>query len=387
MSRVPLHLQRARAGVAWCFFLNGFVFASWVGHIPAVKAAHGLDDAQLGLLLVCLSAGAVVTLPVAGWLVARLGSRGVTATAALGLCVTLPVPVLSPMLAGTVAGLLAFGACNAMIDVAMNAQAVEVERGFARPILSGMHGLFSLGGLAGALVASASMYAGAGDAEHLLAVSAIGVLGTFGIRGWLLRSAEARGAGPVFARPRGVLLTLGAFAFIALLTEGAVADWSAVYLRDALGASPGTAALGFGAFSLTMAGGRFLGDGLAARLGRQRLLRGSGMVAAAGIVLAAAASDPAVALVGFALAGCGLANLIPLLFAAAGNVPGMPAGVGLAAVATTGYCGYLAGPPAVGFVAERVGLGAGLMLLAAGCVVVGLAAVGRRIAVSVVRSR
>ncbi len=112
--------------------LNGFVFASWVGHIPAVKAAHGLDDAQLGLLLVCLSAGAVVTLPLAGWLVARLGSRGVTATAALGLCVTLPVPVLSPTLAGTVAGLLAFGACNAMIDVAMNAQAVEVERGFTR---------------------------------------------------------------------------------------------------------------------------------------------------------------------------------------------------------------------------------------------------------------
>ena len=109
MGRVPLHLQRARAGVAWCFFLDGFVFASWVGHIPAVKAAQGLDDAQLGLLLLCLSAGAVVAFPVAGWLVARLGSRGVTAAAALALCVTLPVPVLSPMLAGTVAGLLAFG--------------------------------------------------------------------------------------------------------------------------------------------------------------------------------------------------------------------------------------------------------------------------------------
>ena len=308
MTRRPP--SRARFAVSTVFFVNGVVLASWVPHVPAVNAHHGLRDGDLGIVLLSM-AGAVLALPAAGWMVGRLGSRTMTAVAAVALCLALPLPVLSPTVALLCLTLALLGACN------------------------------------GTLVPS--------------------------------RAAE----GPlrrVLARPTRALLGLGVLAFLALLAEGAMADWSAVYLRDTLRTGPAFAAAGFAAFSLAMAIGRLAGDGLASRFGPGRVLRASGATAALGLGAALGIGQPAAGVVGCGMVGLGIANIIPLLFSGAGRVQGVQAGTALAAVATTGYLGFLAGPPLIGLAADAVGLPSALGIVSGCCalVAVGAGAVGGR---------
>jgi MFS family permease len=361
-------LPRARVAVATFFFVNGMVLASWVPHIPALKSRHGIGDGALGAVLLCMAIGAVVALPMAGWLVERWGSRRTTTLAGLGLCVALPGPVLSPTLPLACLALLALGACNGMLDVSMNAQAVAVEARYGRAIMSSFHALFSLAGLAGAGLAGTMMRLGSTDEVHVVTVAAV-TTATLAIasRG-LLPTRERVARGPVFARPSGVLLGLGALAFCGLLAEGAMGDWSAVYLRDVLATPADVAAAGFAAFSFAMAAGRFGGDVLARRWGPVRLLRASGLLAAAGLASALLATTPVDAIVGFGVVGLGVANVIPVLFSGAGRVPGVPAGTAIAAVATTGYLGFLAGPPTIGVVAQMTSLPLGLGVVCAACV-------------------
>ncbi len=368
-------VRAGRGGVGTVFFLNGFVLASWVPYIPLVKRAHGLGDGTLGGVLLAMAIGAVAVLPIAGWLVSRVGSRHVTLLAAATLAMALPLPVLAPS-AALVAGALALlGAANATLDVAMNAQGVAVEAALGRPLLSSFHGLFSLGGLVGAGVAVGTMSTGVTATAHVVAVT-LGSLATLiAMGGALLPASPSDTArGPVFAWPPRRLLGLGGLSFCALLAEGAMGDWSAVYLHEDLGASPALAGAGFAAFSLAMAVGRFSGDHLAARLGPVRLLRLSGGLAAVGLAAALVVGRPESAIVGAGLVGLGLANSVPVLFGAAGRMPGIAPGTALAAVATTGYGGFLAGPPALGLVADAVGLPAALGLVALACALIGMGA-------------
>jgi fucose permease len=362
--------RRSRVAIGTVFFVNGLVLASWVPHIPAVKDAHGLSDGRLGLVLLAMAVGAVLALPVAGWLVGRLGSRRMTSLAGVGFCLLLPLPLVSPSVPWLALSLLALGAGNGILDVSMNAQAVALERHYDRPILSSFHGLFSLGGFAGAAITGLAMSSGLGDSVHVTATAGAVVA----VLAWLVPSSDgpAGHPGPVFARPARALLGLGLLAFGGLLAEGAMADWSAVYLRDALGTSPAVAAGGFTAFSLAMAAGRFGGDRLAARLRPDRLLRDSAALAAVGLGAALLIGRPAAAIAGFGLVGLGIANVIPILFSAAGRVRGVPAGTALAAVATTGYFGFLAGPPLIGLTAELTGLPVALGLVSACCALVAL---------------
>jgi len=353
------------------FFLNGAVLASWVPHIPATKARLAIGDGVLGLLLLAMAAAAVVALPLAGWLVGRFGSRPVTAAAALGLSLALPLPVLAPDLGLTGLALALLGGCNATLDVAMNAQGALVERAYRRAIMSSFHGLFSLGGVAGAALASLAMALGVGDVAHVAAAALTAAV--VAARAWrdLWPDETARGPrGPAFARPTAALLGLGALAFLGLLAEGAMGDWSAVYLRDTLGASSAVAATGFAGFSLAMAAGRFGGDRLVDRFGPSRVLRASGAVAALGLGSALLVGRPLAGILGFAAVGFGIANVIPILFSAAVRVPGVSGSRALAGVATTGYLGFLAGPPLIGLAAEAAGLGAALGLVCAGCALV-----------------
>jgi hypothetical protein len=307
-------------------------------------------------------------------LVARIGSRRATLLAATALALALPLPVLAPTAALVAVALAFLGAANATLDVAMNAQGVAVEAAVGRPVLSSFHGLFSLGGLAGAAAAVGTMAVGVAAVVHALAVT-LASLAILAVLRPALAPAPLLGAGaPVFAWPPRRLLGLGALTFCALLAEGAVGDWSAVYLHDDLGASPAVAGAGFAGFSLAMAAGRFGGDRLVTGLGRRRLLRLSGGLAAAGLAGALVVGRPEAAVVGFALVGLGLANAVPILFGAAGRVPGLPSGTALAAVATTGYGGFLAGPPAIGFVGDAVGLPAALGLVALACALIGMGA-------------
>ena len=360
-------VARARGALSAIFFLNGAVLASWAVHIPAVKAQHRLGDGGLGLVLLSMAVGSVVALPLAAWLIGRRGSRWMTAVAATAFCLALPLPLLCPSVWALVVALGLFGAFNAMLDVAMNAQAVDLEREYGRPILSAFHGLFSAGGVAGAMGATAAMSLGTGALWHVGGTSA-GAVVTVAIASRQLRSALPReNATPVFARPPAALLGLGALTFCALLAEGAMADWSAVYLRDSLDTTAALAAGGFAAFSLTMAAGRFCGDGLTRRLGPAAALGGSAAIGASGLGLALLVGDPLAAILGFGLVGLGIANAVPILFGAAARVPGVLPGTALAAVATTGYTGLLAGPPLIGLAAEVAGLPAALGLVVLAC--------------------
>ncbi|HZS33210.1 MAG TPA: MFS transporter [Methylomirabilota bacterium] len=362
------------AALAGTFFLNGLVLASWVAHIPAVKAAHGLGDGPLGLVLLAMAAGAVAALPVAAGLVARWGSRAVTAGALGVLALALPAPLLAPAPGLVAAGLALLGAASATLDVGMNAQAVALEAALGRPILSRCHGLFSLGGLAGAALASGAMGLGVPDRAHVAGVALACLALIPGVQRSLLAAGPTPGPRPpIFAVPPRRLVGLGLLTFCALLAEGAIGDWSAVYLHDTLGAAPAASAAGFAAFSLAMAAGRLGGDHVLARLGARRLLRGASAVAAVGLAAALGVGDPGLAIVGLGLVGLGLANAVPVLFGAAGRVGGIPPGTALAAVATTGYGGFLAGPPLIGALADAAGLSvalgvvvAALALLAAG---------------------
>jgi len=235
-------------------------------------------------------------------------------------------------------------------------------------MLSSFHGLFSTGGLIGAGLASGAMAAGVSDAAHVLAVALGGLALVLALRRDLLPAAPDPGPPPpVFVRPPRALAGLGLLTFCALLAEGAIGDWSAVYLQDELGAPRALGGVGFAAFSLAMAAGRFAGDRMRARVGPVRLLRASGALAAAGLAGSLALGHPGAAVAGLALVGLGLANTVPVLFGAAGRVGAVPAGTALAAVATTGYGGFLVGPPLIGLSAEALGLSGALLLVAAAC--------------------
>lgn len=361
----------ARRAVSTIFFINGAVVASWVPHIPMIKQRHQIGDGQLGLVLLSMAAGAVVALPMAGGLVSRFGSRRMTTVAVFALCLALPLPVLSPNVALLCVSLLLLGACNGTLDVSMNAQALVVERGYQRAIMSSFHGLFSLGGLVGAAVAGQLISLGVAPAGHVLATTLVALLAATLASRRLVPSPPSRvNPGPVFARPTGALLTLGLLAFLGLLAEGAMADWSAVYLHDVLKTTPGLAAAGFAAFSLTMAAGRFVGDSIVGRFGPDRVLRMSAVLAAGGLAAALVIGQPFAAVAGCAAVGFGIANIIPILFSAAGRIPDVEPGKALAAVATTGYFGLLAGPPLIGLVAEFSGLPLAFGLVSAACALI-----------------
>lgn len=358
---------RARLAVSIFFFVNGFVLASWVPHIPFVKQRLAIGDGTLGAVLLCMAAGALGALSLVGSLVARYGSRRMSTVAALGLCAALPLPVLAPSLALVGSTLFLLGACNGALDVSMNAQAVLVEQRYRRPIMSSFHGLFSLGGLAGAGIAAAASWAGVSPPRHVLATSMVTLLVIVAARRWLVAAPGDGRAGPLFVRPTGDLRWLGLLAFAALMAEGAMGDWSAVYLHDVLGSSSALAATGFAAFSLTMAAGRLSGDRIVGAFGGPAVLRASGALAALGLAVALLLDSSVAAIVGCAVVGIGIANAIPILFSRAGSLPGVDAGNGLAAVASTGYLGFLAGPPLIGAASEFVGLGPALGIVAIAC--------------------
>ena len=354
MNVSPL-LKRARLAVLTIFFVNGAVLASWIAYIPTVKERMALSESTLAFVLLSAAVGALVSMPLTGVLIPRWGSRRVTRAATVFYCLLLLGPLLAPTLPGLILALFAFGALQGAMDVAMNAQAVAVEDGYDRPIMSTFHGFWSVGGLTGASLGGLALAVGLPPGAHALGIIVlVGGAGLYALR--FLPLAHDEEDVHAFALPRGPLLLLGLLAFFALVAEGAVADWSGVYLREGLGVGAGFAAFGYAAFSLTMMIGRFTGDKLVQTLGPAQLIRLSAALGALGLGLGLGLHHPLAALFGFACAGLGVANLIPIFFSAAGRVPGVNAGTGIAAVSTTGYFGFLAGPPAIGLTAEMTGL-------------------------------
>ena len=377
MSRTTGYGARrsARAAVIAVFSLNGFALASWFVRIPTVQEKLGVGEGALGLALLGAAVGALVSMTVAGALVSRLGSRPVVGATALLLALSLLPLAFAPSLPFLVGALFLLGASNGMLDVSMNAHAVEVERGYARPIMSSFHAAFSFGGLAGAALGGLVAGAGIGILPHFLTVTTLCAVAAAVAYGSLLpatadardRTGEADGdaEAPAFVRPTRALAGLGIVAFCVLLGEGAVSDWSAVYLAGTLGSGPALAAAGFAAFSLTMALGRLVGDKLTERLGPVTLVRSGGLLAALGLGASLLVAQPLVALLGFACAGAGFSIVFPLALSAAGRTRDTLPGPAIAAVATAGYFGFLVGPPLIGFLAEWTNLGAALYTVVA----------------------
>jgi HAD superfamily hydrolase (TIGR01509 family) len=366
-------MRGTRVTIALFFFGDGLLIGSWAARIPAVQRHADLTNARLGLALFAASVGALVAMPAAGWLCGRIGSRGVTVVSLLGGAGSLFLASLAGGLGELAAALFGFGAGFGSINVAANAQGLALERLYGRPILSSFHAAFSSGGLAGAALGALAAGVGIGPRAHFGTLAL--VLAVFGLvaRPQLLpREADERAV--TLVRPPRILLVLGAAAFCTMLAEGAAADWSAVYLSRSLGAAAALAALGYTAFSLAMVVSRTVGDRLNVRLGPVSLVRGGGLVAAAGLAVALVDGSTAAALAGFAAMGAGLGVVVPVLFRAAGSTPGVSAGVAVAAVSTIGWFGFLAGPPAIGFAAGAVGLRSALGLVVLATVLLALLA-------------
>ena len=367
-TRLPVAhpLRQARLAVSAAFLANGLGFANWAARIPAVKDDVGLSTGALGVALLGMAVGAVVAMPLAGALLVRFGSRALTRATLALFCLALPLPGLVGSLPALLGVLALIGIASGSLDVSMNAQAVALEQRYGRPLMAGLHGLWSLGSLGGALIGGLAAGAGISPRAHLLVVAAALLLaGMYATRRLLPGGGDRDQAIPRFVRPTRILALLGAIGFCALLSEGAAYDWSAVYLRDSLGASDGFAVSAYAGFTLTMTVGRLLGDRLRARFGSRRLLGSAALVAAAGLGAGLALHHTVAAVIGFAILGAGLSCIVPIVFGAAGGASGLPSGPAIAVVSTVGYLGFIAGPPLIGGLAELSSLPAALVLVVA----------------------
>ncbi|HEV2564802.1 MAG TPA: MFS transporter [Microvirga sp.] len=356
-------LLPARLAASAVFFGNGFGIGTWAAQLPRFKESLGLSDGELSLGLLAFSLGAVALMPVIGWAVAVVGSRTMTIAAAFSFAAALLLPGLAPNLSLFVAAALVAGACNGTMDIAMNTNATVVEKAWGSAIMSSFHAFFSLGGLAGA-GASGLLIALEVGIVPTLVVSCLGMgLLFLPAAVWTLGEKERAGTGHGFAWPRGSVVLLAVLAMFCFIVEGAIVDWSAIYLQTVAGASLEAAVTGFAAFSLTMTVCRFMGDFVVRHLGRVRTLQLGGLLSAFGLTLAMLLPHPLPASIGFALVGVGLANAVPVLFSTAGQMKDFPPSVGVAMVATLGYGGLLLGPPLIGFGGEILSLRAMLGLL------------------------
>jgi hypothetical protein len=321
-----------------------------------------------------MALGALFAMPLGGAVIGRIGSSAVTRVATIVYLAVVPLPIVAPHALILVAALFVFGAANGLMDVGMNAHGVTVERRFGRPIMSSLHGMWSLGGLLGAGLAALLLPLMPPIAQALLTLALLAATAVAALFFLLPSAADNGEAGSGFVLPGRAALGLGILCFLAMTSEGAIIDWSALHLQASLALTPALAAGGFAAFSAAMAAARFGGDWLRGHVGAVALVRGSAALAAAGLALALAAPWPFLAIAGFGIAGLGLANLVPVFFGAAGRLPGQAAGTGIAAVATLGYSGFLVGPPLIGFLADVSSLAFALGLLVVACLTVAVAA-------------
>ncbi len=374
-------LRSARVATFVYFSLCGTLMGTWVVNIPAIEERVGVSHATLGGLLVLLGLGAFIGMQVAGSLTDKLGARIVVPATAVLCSAALVLPGL-PREPWTLAGaLLVFGFCNGCLDVSMNAHAVHVEKAYGRPVMSAFHATFSVGGVLAAVVGAATASAGLSPAAGMAAMGALGIVTALVTARALLPTTLTAPAGQVehtpAAGPRRTgrrIWILAALALMVMLCEGAANDWSALHLKDVLGAPASTAAFAYGTFAATMTIGRLLADRLVARFGSMAILRYGATTAAVGITIVTVSPWIWAAFAGWALFGLGLSGCVPQLFSAAGHADPSAAGANVSRVAGLGYVGMLAGPAAIGWLTHLVALNHAFVLLILLCAITAVAA-------------
>ncbi|MEU4239671.1 MFS transporter [Actinoplanes sp. NPDC026619] len=366
-------LRRYRIAISIMFAIAGMTIGTWTARIPAIQQNIKMADSKLSICLLILAAGGLLGMRAAGWLIDSHGSSTVMIPPALALGGALMLAAHAPTWIALAAALLGFGILHGTLNVAMNAAAVACQTAYQRPIMTSFHALFSIGGVAGAALSAACAHVGLGVTDAFAAVA----VACTAAAGWAvhrlipapateINSAEATAtvtAAPR-RRPRTRILLLGLLAFSALISEGAAADWSSVYLTR-IGASPAMAAAAYAAFAACMTIGRLTGDRLTAAIAPAALLRGCGLTAAIGLAVGLIGGTPATAIIGFACLGAGLSCVIPLLYSTAGNLDPARPGAALSRVAALGYLGYVTGPAIIGGAAMHIGLGNALLILPA----------------------
>jgi len=358
----PRDLTAQKLATRLAFLAAGFAVACWAPLIPYAKQRIGADERMLGLILLCLGIGAILAMPLTAWWSARAGSKPMIIAGGLGLAVLLPGLAVADDAPILVAILLGFGAALGTLDVAMNIHAVEVERNASEPLMSGFHAMYSVGGFVGAGVMTFLLSSGLTPLWSSLICGMITALAT--VMAWpgLL---SARGEPTHFVLPHGIVLLIAGLGAAMFLAEGAMLDWGALLLIGKQLVRPEQGGVGYMLFSVAMTIGRFTGDRLVARAGNRAVLTWGGIVAVAGFIILLTAPFALVAMAGCLLIGFGASNIVPVLFRLAGNQTVMPGNLAVAALTTVGYAGILAGPAAIGFISQRVGLPGAFWLLVA----------------------
>ncbi|WP_288379725.1 MFS transporter [uncultured Massilia sp.] len=367
-------LNQARWAVSTVFLINGAGIGLWAAHVPVVQARLGIDTATLSMVLLTIAAGALLAMPLMGGFTARWGTRRMTLVAGFAFVLMLGILMgLSDLTLLFIAAFL-FGVGNGALDVAMNANASEVETARGIPTMSSFHGFFSLGGLLGAALGGLVIGQGWGDGQGALAAAIVSGAVLLAVAPRVMFFAPTHAGGSHFALPRGAALSLGLLALLCFAVEGALVDWSALLMRERTGAEPASAALAYSAFSIAMAACRFAGDRMILRFGAMRIMVLGGLAMFVGLATAVLSTDFLLSACGFALIGIGAANVVPLLFGAASRIPGMSAGAGVAAVATLGYGGLLMAPPVLGYIAAHSSVMVALGMLSLSGLVIALSA-------------
>ncbi|ACS85588.1 MFS transporter [Musicola paradisiaca] len=356
--------RREQSATRAMFFLAGFATAAWGALVPFAKLNTGVNDGMLGVLLLCLGGGALAAMPTSGLLTTRFGCRRVLVVAVLAFCLVLPLLAVISHVGALAVALLFFGVGVGITDCAMNIQAILVEKAAGRPMMSGFHGFYSVGGIAGAVAMSGMMSGGMSALAASAAVALLVLALLVKHRRGLLTYANPP-EGPAFAIPRGAVLLLGGICFALFLAEGSVLDWSAVFLTEYRGMPDTLGALGFACFAAAMTLGRLTGDRVVSRLGPHRVVTVGGVLAAFGLLIAVMIPAWPLTLLGYALVGMGCANIVPVMFTAIGRQTSMPQAAAVPAVTTLGYVGVLAGPAGVGFIAHHSGLPAAFLVVSA----------------------
>ncbi|NHA06856.1 MFS transporter [Mucilaginibacter sp. HC2] len=360
---LPLSKKALRIAVGAMFFMAGLSFSSWASRIATVQQDMGLSDAALGAVLFALPVGLMCSLPFSGWIITKIGSRKLLISALLVYSVALVTLGLAQNPFQLIICLICFGFSSNAVNISVNTQAVITEELYQRPILASFHGLWSSAGFVGAGVGTFMIANHVAPYLHFLIMMVVIMIGVI-VAARYLKDDKVANAGPVFVMPDSSLIKLGVIAFCSMICEGAMFDWSVIYFKKVVLAPTALVGVGFTAFMLTMAGGRFFADKFAHRYGLKRTLQVSGTLTATGLLFAVAFPHVYTAIAGFLLVGVGVSSVVPMVFSAAGKSKTMQPGVALAAVSTIGFLGFLVGPPLIGFIAGLATLRASFILIA-----------------------
>ena len=356
MNSLSVSKKANRGAVAALFFIVGLCFASWASRIPDIKLKLHLNDAALGGILFALPIGSMVSLPLSGWLVSKFGSRKIATTAATAYALVLISIGWSSTVLELLACVFCFGLLGNMCNISINTQAVGVESLYKRSIMASFHGTWSLAGFAGAAIGTFLVSQNITPFFHFIMISALLISMVVIIRKYTLEKDALHENQPLFAKPDAMLLKLGMISFSCMVCEGTMFDWSGVYFQKVVEAPKELITLGYAAFMGTMATGRFLGDRLVTKVGKQKVLQASGIAIIIGLLIAVIFPTIVFATIGFLLVGFGVSSVVPLVYSAAGKTKTMSAGMAITAVSTIGFIGFLIGPPLVGFVAQAFSL-------------------------------